>query len=362
MTNETEEKKEEGTKGLESFDENNMFNTFELDNEQEEEAAEALEGFTDFSGTPKTEEEGEDEDDKDEESEEEETDKDDINFEDEKLSEEEKIDLEAFNKKFSQSFKSEQELQEFLKGKTQEEEADKDDQILLEASNQLSILEPYLELDASGIDHKIDDEKLMRSQFETIAVKEGKDLNNEDVQIDIEEKIQELHDSGKFYKQANLLRNNITKAVDGYTKIKETITDKRATVKLEQEKLSKEKLQNEFVGLHSQGNFYGIDIDKKTIAEVYRNVASGKFIENLKTDNKAIAELALMAAYKEKIFKKSTGLTYNEGMKAILDEFKSKGTKESLIAKAQKRGSAGSTEGSKGLIDSILYEAPKEKK
>jgi hypothetical protein len=358
------EQETEQEANVSAFDEENMFNTDTFDDDREDQEDDDLNEFPDFSAPPKDEVEDVVEDttvDNTENAEEEdEDDPDKINFDAQAESKDEaEIDLEAFNKKFNQSFKDQNELQEFMKEKKAGEDKSQEDQILSEAENQLSLLEPYLEMDSSGLEHKISDEDLMKAQFETIALQEKKDLNNEDVQLEIEEKLEELHDSGKFYKKANILRNNIQKTVDEYNKSKTTISEKRTAEMQAQEKASQGELQNEFVKFYSGKKFYGVDINKNTITDAYKKVTSGKFLEDLKTDKNAMAELALIATLKEEIFKKATGLTYSEGIKAVMDEYKSK-DKGSRIAKAQKRGSMASAGGHKGLIDELLGSAPKK--
>lgn len=373
MIKETEENQEENQEANE-FSNENMFDFDALEERQEKENDEDIEDFKFFSSSPKNEDD-ENEENENEENEgnedDDEKNKDDFDFNEneeeskddkDKNEDDEDLDLKAFNEKFSTSFKDNQELKEFLKGKDKNEEDKSDDKTLEEANNQIAILSPYLELNESGTDHKIDDEGLMRSQFESIAMQENKDLNNEDVQIEIEEKIQDLKDSGKLYKSANLLRNQLKTVVENYTKSKTSIETKREDAKKASEKETKENLQNEFINLHSSKNFYGVELDKELISKTYKDVVSGKFLENLKNNNKAIAELALMAATKEKIFKKSTGLTYSDGLKAITDEFKSASEKDSPISEAQKRGTAASKKGTEGLIADILYNKPKEGK
>lgn len=332
----------------EKFKEENMFNMESFEKEDQEDQEEVLEDYPDFGNNKKEESEESEKDVKEElEEEAQESENNDINFEG--STEEEKIDLKIFNKKFNKDFQSEEELKTFLDGKDVEEEANTDDELLDKATSQIEMLEPILPMN---------DEDLMRKQFETIAINDNKNLNDEDVKIDIEEQIQELKDSKILDIKANLLRNQLQEMYNDSKKSKDSIINKRETLRLSEEKITKEKLQNEFVKLDSAKNFYGVDLDRKTIAEVYRKVASGKFIEELKSDKQAIAELALMSAYKEKIFTKASGLTYSDGLKAVLDNFKSK-PKTDTVAKAQ-RGSTDSTESSNELIEGLLYEAPKE--
>ncbi len=353
MDPETEENKE-GLADTAAYKEENMFNMETLEKEDEEDQEEALKEFPDFGTTPneiaeaKKIEDAKSKKEKSEEEEEEEEDDDNaINFEG--ATEEEKIDLEIFNKKFDKDFKSEEELKSFLDGKDQKVETDADDEFLDKADAQIEMIKPILPLN---------DEDLMRKQFETIAINKNKNLSDEDVKIDIEEQIQSLKDGQLLDVKANMLRGQLQKMYNDSIKTKTSIEGKRETLRLSEEKITKEKLQSEFIKLDAAESFYGIDLDRKTIAEVYQNVSSGKFIKELQANKQAIAELALISAYKEKIFTKASGLTYSDGLKAALDEYKSK-PKSDTVAKAQ-RGRAGGKASSDKLIEGLLYEKPKE--
>ena len=91
------------------------------------------------------------------------------------------------------------------------------------------------------------------------------------------------------------------------------------------------------------------------------SLADGSFINTLQSDPKLLSEIALMAKVKENIFKKSSGRTYNDGVASVLNEYKKRkeSNDDKTVVKAQKMGTAG-TDTQKGLIDAILYEAPKE--
>jgi len=334
------EEKEGLLEELGTFSEEEMINY--TGQAAEEEEAEDLSEFPDFDAPPKAEE-------KEEEEEEEEENADEFNFEN--TTEEEKIDLEAFNKKFDKDFKTEEELKNFMSDKEEVKDKISEDDLLDKANAQIEMLEPILPLG---------NEDLMRKQFESIAMGDGKNLNDEDVQIEIEEEIQDLKDKRVLDINADHLRTQLKELVKQSKTTRDGITTKRENKKLADEKVTKEQLQNEFVKLHGAKSFYGVDIDKKTIAEVYRKVSSGKFIEELIADKQAIAELALMHEYKDKIFSKASGLTYSDGIKAMVDEFKSK-PKPNRIAEAQTKGTAGSTDSSRKLIEGLLTEAPKEK-
>lgn len=270
--------------------------------------------------------------------------------EDDDIDDEVKLDLENFNKKFNKNFQTEEELKAFIEGKEVEDNSKNDDTILEEAEIQLSILLPLLELGP---------EDLMRKQFETIALQEKKDLNDEDVKIEIEEKIQDLIDSRTLNLEYRDLKRQLDGIVQKAESNKTAIIQKREQLEQEKIKSEKEQIQKELINFHGMKSFYGVKLDKETVANVYKKISNGKFIENLQTDKKAMAELALMAEVKEIIFKKSSGLTYNDGIASILNEFKAK-EKANPIVKAQSRGTAASAEGQNGLINAILMDKKKE--
>ncbi len=363
----TEDKEDKG--GLGSFSEENMFNSEEFINSQDDEEQADINDFANQGFGEATEE-----DDKvipdttqkivkkdlenEEEEEEEEEESDDINFESAK-NEEELIDLQAFNKQFNTKFTKQEELKDFINKKESTEEASKDDEVIESADNYINLVSPLLKMDRQGR-YLVGDEALMRKQLEQLAVADRKDLNNEDVQLEITTELNSLIDSGHLKYEAKDLRRSISENVKKLTGDKDVITTKRTNATALVQKEFKQDLQKEFIALHGMENFYGMEnINKKLVAEAYRKATSGEFLESLK-DKKVLAELSLMAALKEEIFKKSSGLTYDDGMKAILDEFKSK-KKDTPAAKAQKRGTtANNQDTQKGLIDSILYTKPKE--
>jgi hypothetical protein len=361
---ETVEKKEEEIKGIESFSPENMFNSEAFINNQEEED---LEDIKDFDGVVSKNFEDEEIEKKEEEvaekKEVEDDNKDDdgsLKFDEaEKETDENDIDLEKFNKKFNTDFKKEEELKDFIKSKEKEKEVSEEQVELETVENSINLLEPLLAISPEG-KYLVNDETLMRKQFNAIAIQEGKDLNDPDVAQKIEDDLQELIDNNILKYEARDLRRTLTdvlqKAKDKKTSIS-TVQQQRKEAEI---KSFKDEVQKEFLALHANENFYGVQPTKEKIMEAYKKVASGKFIESLSNDRKLIAELALMNEFKEQIFKKSTGLTYNDGMKAVIDEFK-KGNKKNPIAGAQKRGTMGNKDKSQmGLIDSVLYEKPKE--
>lgn len=353
MVTETEEKDLETQV---DNNENDMFVLTDEDLDEQEEVdkdfVESLDKIGDDKEASEQQQQAAEEEEQEEEEQEEEDDG--IDFDSKNPNSE--YDLEAFNKKFNTTFKSDEELRTFLDNKETQVENDQDDQALEQATTQIDALIPFLEKQ-NGV-YVVDSETLMLKQFQTVAMQENKNLNDPDVQLEITEKLEDLKDKGVLDIYADNLRNKLEKIVDQHTTTKNQIEQKREDKRLAEEKASQKSLQDELIGFYNVDNFYGVKLEKDLVKEVYQDINSGNFIESLQNDHKLVAELALMAKVKEKIFKKSSGLTYNDGLGAVLGEFKTK-QKANPVVKAQSRGTA-AADGSKGLIDAILYEAPQE--
>lgn len=355
MEGKTEEQVITKTEENQGFDENSMFDSEKFINDQEEEENFDLKEFDGVQ--QKTVEEKTAEEIAAEQKIADEEDPDKINFEGK--TEEQVIDLEAFNKQFNKEFQTEEELKSFMDGKTEKIETQDDELVYTQAEAHIAALEPVLDKDAQGR-WKVNDEELIRRQFQTKAANDdGLDLNNEEVQIDIEEKVQALVDKGVLNIQAEHLRDKLVSLLESTKTVKSGIDEKRATEKEASEKIDKEDLQKEYIKINNAGKFFGIDLNKKGIAEAYQKASSGEFIESLKTDKHAVAELSLMSYFKEEIFKKASGLTYNDGIKSVLDEYSLK-QKENPVIKAQQRGSIASAGVQDALIEGLLFEKPKK--
>lgn len=357
------ETKEEEKKGLiEGIDENSMFNFDDDDamniTDPDEDWMENLDGIqkTEEVKTeePETKAETKEEDDDDLET----------IFDETTNSKTEELDLSSFNKMFNKNFKTQEELKAFMEEKDKAEEVDKDEEILTTAQSQLDVLEPLLKQDAQG-HYIVDDEALMRKQYETVflqeAYKNGEKLDNYELQSKINEAVEELKDKNVLNIYADNLRNKLEKIVDNSNAEKNKIIQKRTEAAEQIKTKQKKELQSNLVKFHGLESFYGVNLDKKTVGEAYVSASDGSFIQALQSDPKLLAEVALMVKVKEQIFKKSSGRTYNDGVESILNEFnkKKESEKDETIIKAQKLGTM-ATDTQKGLIDQILFEAPKD--
>ena len=350
MDTKTEDKKTEEQEGL-KFDENEIFSS--QSDEEEELIDESV--YRGDSENPLGDVDENDQDDEDDEDDEDEDEK--VTFGDDSEEEEDEEDeeddftkeeIEKFNKRLDTDFKTSEELKEhFKKENTKADDPDKEEEEY-EAAN--STVEQFSSL------MELDDEALMRRQYETIAVQKGKDINDEDIADEIEDQVQDLIDSKTISLHAKNLRDEIGEKIIKPAESKKTeIETRRAEAKAAAEKTEKEQLESALAEIY-QSNFFGVKTDKKTLSKVYKDVESGKFLEGLQSDKKAQAELAVLLAYKPEVYKKATGLTFSDGLKAATEDFdqKKKENGSTAMTKAQKRGTSGSSDGSKGLLSALL--------
>lgn len=268
----------------------------------------------------------------------------DLDSNDSDSNEEDDFNLEAFNKKLGKDFKTEKELIDFLKEKDSEEEVVDDEKIIEDSNAAIDYYSPLLQLN---------DKELMHKQGEAKATANGKDINDPDVQEEIEDEVQGMIDSYDLSVKASALRENLKGLVKKAETEKNNIELKKEKTKNELIVKEKEELQNSFANIHSKKTFFGIDTDKETITRAYKKAHSGKFLEELKADKSKLAEAAMLMEMKEKIHKKSSGLSYSDGIAAALEQYESSKGNESII-KAQRSGSSGSSSNSKDLVNDFI--------
>jgi hypothetical protein len=330
----------------------NSFFDFNKD-QDEEDLEDDMKDFDGFDFKPEAEgseseeeeEEEEEEDDSlfpEEEGEEsEEEDEEEVDFTDE--------DLAEFNKKLNKNFDSVEELKKFLGESDKKETEEKTVDELETAQNTMDYLTPLLDRAQTS------DEDLLRREYETIAINEGKDITDEDVRYEIDEKIETLRDTHQIDLRANTLRAELSRIYSESQQTKTRIEAEKAAQEAQLKQTEKEQMMNAFADISKRDSFFGIKPEKEVIREAYKKVNSGEFLKRLQSDKNTLAKLAMIDAYEKEIHKKaSSGLTYSDGLKATYDEFKGVKDKSSGlgITKAQKTGTAASDKG-KGLISSL---------
>ena len=256
------------------------------------------------------------------------------------------FNVEEFNAKMKTNFKTAKEIRESL-NKQDENKAPEEDDILREAEEQISTFESYIALD---------DYDLMEKQFTAIAAGQGKDLNNEDVKLDIQDQLSQLADSGKLELEAFKLKQKMKDDFLNPAKIKKTeIETKRAKEKALRETEEKEAVKNTLSEIFASNEFYGVDLDAKLINETYKDINSGKFEKDILSNKKDLVELALMWKTKNTIFEKASGLTYSDGLKSVLENYKSKKNSTDKVVNAQRVASSrGKKSTDEGLVSTLL--------
>lgn len=297
------------------------------------------------SSPKETEEDQEDGEDLDFEGKEDDDNDDEINF-DEDDPEELKLDIEAFNKKLNTNFKTQQELIDFMKSKDSEDKVPEvsDEEVIKDADLAIQYYSPLVTMN---------DKDLMRKQLETIAANKNKDINDEDVQYEIEEELQEMIDSYDLNNKASQLRDRLKMMITEAESKKKEVQDRSAQRQAEQEKERKENLQKAFIDINEKKKFFGVNVQPKRLTNVYKDVSTGKFLDKIQSDPKLLVELATMLEYREEISKKTSGRSYSDGVGDILKDYKSK-KEDKSITKAQQRGSSGSSDNSKDLIQGFI--------
>lgn len=263
------------------------------------------------------------------------------------------FNIETFNKKFGKNFKTEEEVKKFFEEKSNNESAPEKnlDENLFEINNIVSILQETINLS---------DENLMREQLKNEFKKAGKDITDEDVQIEIEDELSAYEEKDVLDTKAEMIRMKLQQVLTIKLQEQNNLLNKKKQIELEKENSEKQQIQSALLEYLNNDSFYGVKLSKEVISETYKEIRSNKFLESIKNNPKELAELALFKRFKEQIFKKASGKTYADGMQAVLDEFKVR-EKDNPVVRAQRKGSSGASDNSKDLIESILFEKTKEK-
>lgn len=258
-------------------------------------------------------------------------------------------DLADFNKKLNKDFSSVEELKSYL-NKEDHKEVEK------ESENKLEVIESRMDYISPLLDPNVtNDESLVRKELETVAINEGKDLADEEVQFDLDDKIQRIKDAYQMDIRANSIRKELKSMYDKFKVDADGIKAQKAQEEKQLLATEKEATMNAFAEIFKQESFFGIKPEKEVIQKAYKDANSGEFINKLKTDKNLLAKLAMIDAYGDQIQKlASTGLTYSDGVKSVHEEFNltQKQSSGNTIAKAQQKGSV-SSNNSRGLISSL---------
>ena len=263
------------------------------------------------------------------------------------------FDIESFNKKMGTSFKDEEEMKNFLSEKKEEQETIKEKDEIDKAEKGIQFFKEHLALD---------DEELLRRQLVALAVQKGLDPKDEDVNLSIEEEINNVKDKMVLDIKANEIRKGLREASEKNQKIIDDYNKKVNDKKMAIESQRKKTIQSAFSNIFKSKSFFGIVPEQERLQKAYSDVASGKLIERLESDPKLLAEVAILLDYKKEIHSKASGLTYDDGVKAILDEFNVNKQEKSKDRAPASGSSSVKSSTQNGLIADILYSSPIEDK
>lgn len=220
-------------------------------------------------------------------------------------------DLKKLNEKLGTDFKDLDSIKNALKKDDEKAEIEKEKETFQQLSDSVSQYESYVSKT---------NEDLVRLSVTSDFHTAKKDINNPEVIQEIEDKIEALKDLGEIDKQGNLIRNELKNTLSDLKGKKEAIETKWATAETATAQKNKEDLQNAFAEFGKSGNFYGVKVTPDDIKEVYKEVVSGEFFKKVNSDQKSIAELALIRKFKDQIQKASSSPTHSDGIKKVFDE------------------------------------------
>lgn len=150
-------------------------------------------------------------------------------------------------------------------------------------------------------------------------------IGSEEFNLEIEADIEELNQN-KFNK--NIVADNIRRDVQGYASQKEAkLQGINTAIQSENETKANENrtaLQAQFTDFHKNG-FMNVDIPANIAEEVYNDVISGKFNQEIKNDHNLVAQFALFTKLQKTFTDKLGQPTYGEGVKAAFDQFNKNG-------------------------------------
>lgn len=244
----------------------------------------------------------------------------------------EDVDLAKMNKLFSKEFKSQKEFADFANAKKAGEDTTIEDDLFEKATDSIAVYDRYLGMN---------DQALVRENLKQLAVNDGKDVNDEFVAQEIEEEIQVMEDSRTLALNAKSVRTDLENAKKLSQADIQGIEAKRTERKEAATKSRNEILEGAVVEFWGKENFYGVKLDKQSVYDTLEDVKTGKFIEDLQKDPKALVEIALLTRNRKHVYQKSTGLSYSDGIKAMTKELGDNSGRGGIIPNGSRNANGG---------------------
>lgn len=241
-------------------------------------------------------------------------------------------DLEIFNKKLGTDFKNVDELKKSFNAKDEESESQKEETEYKILSNKIVLFEKYIGMS---------NEDLIRNQMLSEASASKKDIEDQEVIDEIEEKIEALKDLDTLDGYAETLRSNLQTQKDKTQTSIEKIENKKIESENAIAKKNNDNLQNALAEVYNQKQFMGVNVSKEDLLDVYENIKTNKFFESVNGNQEMIAKLALFVKYEKEISKVANRPTHSDKTKDAFN-FLTDNSKKTRRSIAQATGSASS--------------------
>lgn len=251
-------------------------------------------------------------------------------------------ELATLNKKLGTDFKSSEELKKSFQKEEAKDELQQETTKLQTLTNQVSYIDRFLEME---------DEDLVRQQFLFDAQQEKKDVNDQDVLDEIDEKIEGMKELKTLASHAKLLRSDLNTHKTNAEKSIKKIESDRAGREEEVKKANVEGLQNAFAEIYEQKTFMGVPIDQEVIKKVYKDIREDNFFKSVNGDHRKIAKLAMMLELEEQIRKRATAPTPSERNKSAFEHLANNGKEQKrTLAKGSATASGSDTDLARNFI------------
>lgn len=312
--------------------ESNLFETLnnheDYDDDDDSDLIERDLSFEDFENEEENEEEEENDnvdfEEEDNDDDEEEDDNDDFN----------EKEIEVLNKKLGTDFKNAEDVKNLLKSTEKESDSEKEAIEYKVLTNKIGLYDRYIGMD---------NENLVRNQLLSQATGEKKDIEDQNVLDEIEEKIEGLKDLEQLDSFAETLRSNLQTQKDKTQLSIDKIEDKRVETQNAIAKKNIDNLQNALSDMYIQKEFLGITITKEDVKEVYEDVRTNKFFDRINNNQEMIVKLAMFLKKEEELQKLGNRPTHSDNTKTAFEALTGNQKARRSIIQANGSTSSGST-------------------
>jgi len=220
-------------------------------------------------------------------------------------------EIAALNKKLGTDFKGKEDIKKLLKKDDEVSETEKEDAELKMLTTRVDLFQRYVNMN---------NESLVRENLLSAAIAAKKDINDQAVLDEIDEKIQGLKDLEQLDSTGELIRQNVKITQTNTQEKIDKITEKRDLAQKAVGKKNTEELQNAFAEIFNGGEFLGVTVTKEDIQDAFKGIRDKSFFERVNKDQGMIARLALFVKFEDQIKKIAGGPTHSDGIKKTLEE------------------------------------------